>query len=255
MPHAVPRIGDASLATGLAVRQRETGPAMCARFSLSEPGRLPERYPGFRLRGTYPRRFNIAPTQDVLVARNDGGGEIVPMRWGLVPRWATNPAIGQPLINARVEGLTEKPAFRDALHARRCVIFADGYFEWTGTKNDRRPFRFTVDGGAPFAFAGLYEHWSRRDTTLESCAIVTCGANALGASFHDRMPAILEGAALETWLHGDPNEALAAIAPFDAARMDAVAVTPKMNHHAFEDPRAIEPFADERPAAPTLFDL
>jgi putative SOS response-associated peptidase YedK len=226
---------------------------MCARFSLSEPARLAERYPGFRSRSPYPRRFNIAPTQDVLAARNDGAGEIVPLRWGLIPSWADDAAIGQRLINARVETLAEKPAFRDALASRRCVIFADGFYEWTGAKARRQPYRFTVDGGAPFAFAGLYERWERVEGPLETCTIVTCAANPLVASLHDRMPVILAPDALDAWLHGDIARALAVAAPFDAARMRSAPVTPQMNHYAFEDPRAIEPIA-EAPAAIGLFD-
>jgi len=216
---------------------------MCARFSLSDPGRLAERYPGFRSRTAYPRRFNIAPTQNVLAARDRDGGEIVALRWGLVPAWAEDPAIGQRLINARVETLAEKPAFREALASRRCVIFADGFFEWTGAKGRRQPYRFTVDGGAPFAFAGLYDRWDGSEEPLESCTIVTCEANRLVAPLHDRMPAILNGAGIDAWLHGSAGDALGAIAPFDARHMQSYPVTPQMNHHAFEDPRAIAPIA------------
>ncbi|WP_317997342.1 SOS response-associated peptidase [Vulcanimicrobium alpinum] len=224
---------------------------MCARFSLSDPGRLSERYPGVRSRTPYPRRYNIAPTQDVLAARADG--ELTTLRWGLVPAWADDPSIGQRLINARVETLAEKPAFRGALESRRCAIFADGFYEWTGSKGNRRPLRFILADGAPFAFAGLYERWKRNDTRLETCTIVTCEPNALLASIHDRMPAILAGDALDAWLHGDVGDALAAIAPFDPAAMRGYSVTPAMNHHAFEDARCIEPFV-EQAEAPTLFD-
>ena|ERR1700730_1199042 len=226
---------------------------MCARFSLSDIGRLMERYPGFRSKGSYPPRFNIAPTQDVLAARNDGGGEVVPLRWGLIPSWAEDASIGQRLINARAETLSQKAAFRDAVAARRCLIFADGFFEWTGAKNRRQPYRVTVDGGAPFAFAGLYERWEGTEIPLDTCTIVTCEANPLLAALHDRMPVILRDDALESWLHGDVAEALAVLAPFDALRMQSTPVTPRMNHHAFDDPRAIEPLP-EVPAELTLFD-
>ncbi len=132
---------------------------MCARFSLASPDRIVDRYPRFRLRRDVPRRFNIAPAQDVLAARNDAAGEIVPLRWGLVPAWAQDASIGPKLINARAETLAERPAFSDALQRRRCVIFADGFYEWSGSKKHRRPNRFVVDGGRPFVFAGLYERW------------------------------------------------------------------------------------------------
>ncbi len=218
---------------------------MCARFSLAGPERIAGRYPQFTLRASWPRRYNIAPTQDVLAVRNDAGGEIAPLRWGLVPHWANDPAIGQQLINARAETLAEKPAFRSALQRRRCIIFADGFYEWTGSKGRKQPYRFTVAGGAPFAFAGLWERWGQKDAALSTCAIVTCAPNALLASFHDRMPAILDDGDLDAWLHGDVADALDAIVPFDASRMCQTAVTPQMNHHAFDDPRAIEPVTAE----------
>src|SRR6202011_5220497 len=106
-------------------------------------------------RRPWPPRYNIAPTHDVLAARNDDKNEIVRLRWGLVPYWARDLSIGQKLINARAETLAEKPAFRDALQRRRCIIFADGFYEWTGGKGKKQPHRITVDDGAPFAFAGL----------------------------------------------------------------------------------------------------
>jgi putative SOS response-associated peptidase YedK len=218
---------------------------MCARFSLADPGRVAERYPGFKLRRPWPPRYNIAPTQDVLAARNDGSSEIAPLRWGLVPYWARDLSIGQKLINARVETLAEKPAFRDALQRRRCIIFADGFYEWTGSKGKKQPYRFTVEGGAPFAFAGLWERWGPRDARVESCTIVTCAPNALLASIHDRMPAILDDGAVDAWLYGDVSDAIGAIAPYDPARMHKTAVTPAMNHPDFDEPRAIEPAAAE----------
>ena len=222
---------------------------MCARFSLAGPERIADRYPQFKLRGGWPRWYNIAPTQDVLAVRNDAAGEIAPLRWGLVPYWAKDLAIGQKLINARVETLAEKPAFRSALERRRCIVFADGFYEWTGGKGRKQPYRFTVADGAPFAFAGLWERWGPKDAPVATCAIVTCAPNALLARFHDRMPAILDDGALDAWLHGDVADALDAIAPYDAARMRQTAVTPEMNHHAFDEPRCIEPLA----VAATLF--
>ncbi len=218
---------------------------MCARFSLAGPDRVADRYPGFTLRGSYPRRYNIAPTQDVLAARDDGRGEIAPLRWGLVPFWAKELAIGQRLINARAESLTEKPAFRHAIKSRRCLIFADGFYEWTGLKGRKQPFRFTVDDGAPFAFAGLWESWGHGEQRIETCTIVTCAPNALCASIHDRMPVILDDGALDAWLHGDVADAIAALVPFDHTRMRSTPVTPEMNRVTFEDPRCVEAFALE----------
>lgn len=217
----------------------EHGEIMCARFSLAGPDRLVDRYPGFRLRGYGSRRYNIAPTDTVLAARADR--DIVPLRWGLVPFWAADVSVGRRLINARAESLAEKPAFRHALANRRCIIFTDGYYEWMHADGKKQPYRFTVDDGAPFAFAGLWESWRRGPDRLETCAIVTCAPNEMCAPFHDRMPAILDDAALDTWLQGDVAEAVATLVPFDADRMRAAAVTPEMNRVTFEDPRCIEP--------------
>ncbi|MEA2666225.1 MAG: hypothetical protein QOI11_3169 [Candidatus Eremiobacteraeota bacterium] len=216
---------------------------MCARYSLTKPKLIAERFASLSLPSQYEPRYNIAPTQSVLAAKNDGGGRIEALRWGLVPFWARDVSIGQRMINARAETLAEKPAFRHALRQRRCLIFADGFYEWTGAKGDKQPYRFTVDGGTPFAFAGLWERWGPKDAPVETCAIVTCAPNALLARVHDRMPAILDDGALEAWLHGDVPDALAALVPFEAARMRAVPVTRAMNRATFEDPSCVEPLA------------
>jgi putative SOS response-associated peptidase YedK len=222
---------------------------MCARFSLASPGRVTDRYPQFRLRRSFERRFNIAPTQDVLAARADTGGDIEPMRWGLVTGAGAGGDQGPKLINARAETLAARPAFRDALQQRRCVIFADGFYEWGGSKTFRRPYRFVVDGGEPFVFAGLFERWGVTDDAPASCTIVTCEPNALCAAIHDRMPVILGDDAIDRWLSGPVDDALGALVPFDAARMASYPVTPALNRATFEDPRAIEPIEE----APTLF--
>jgi putative SOS response-associated peptidase YedK len=218
---------------------------MCARFSLASPGRIVDRYPQFRLRRNVERRFNVAPTQDVLAVRNDAAGEIAALRWGLVPAWAQDAAIGPKLINARAETLAERPAFSDALQHRRCVIFADGFYEWSGSKKHRRPHRFVVDGGEPFVFAGLYERWGSAADAIETCTIVTCAANALCAAVHDRMPVILGDQAIEPWLDGAAADAVATLVPFASSRMTSFPVTPELNRVTFDDPRALEPIAEE----------
>jgi putative SOS response-associated peptidase YedK len=218
---------------------------MCARFSLASPDRIAARYPQFRLRRSVPRRFNIAPTQEVLAVRNDAAGEIAPLRWGLVPAWAHDAAVGPKLINARAETLAERPAFSDALQHRRCVIFADGFYEWSGAKKHRRPYRFEVDGGAPFVFAGLYERWGTATDAIETCTIVTCAANSLCASVHDRMPVILGDEAIGGWLDGAVEDAVATLVPFAASRMTSFPVTPELNRVTFDEPRGIERIAEE----------
>jgi putative SOS response-associated peptidase YedK len=218
---------------------------MCARMSLGSPERLLARFGGYRFDRAFPPRYNLAPTQAVLALKAESDGLAAPLRWGLVPSWARDVRVGARMINARAETLVEKPAFRDALRLRRCLVFADGFYEWSGGSRQKQPHRFTVDGGAPFAFAGLWERWEGGATAIETCAVVTCAANALLANYHDRMPVILDGGAIEAWLHGSTDDALTTLMPFDAARMTAQPVTRELNRVTFEDPRCLEPVALE----------
>ena len=209
-------------------------------MSLAHPERILERFPGYALPpGTRPR-YNVAPTDPVLVARA-GENQLTEMRWGLVPAWARDLAFGRRTFNARLETLAEKPAFRGALRARRCLIFADGFYEWTGPAKHKVPFRFTVDGGAPFAFAALWERWGSRDAAVDTATVVTCSPNTLLARMHDRMPAILDDGAIRVWLEGTLDEALAVIAPFDAERMHGEEVSRAVNRAGFDDPSCIAP--------------
>lgn len=200
---------------------------MCARMSLLRPERILDRFPGYTLPGGLTAREVVAPTDPVLVA-TAADGALRPMRWGLVPRWAPDATFGRRAFNARVETLADKPAFRDALRARRGLIFADAFTEWTGPVRAREPVRFTVDGGATFAFAALWESWGAGADGFESATVVTCAPNALLAAIHDRMPAILDGPAIDAWLRGTVTDALAAVAPFDAARMTRSEAAPTL---------------------------
>ncbi|HTW83415.1 MAG TPA: SOS response-associated peptidase [Candidatus Sulfotelmatobacter sp.] len=226
---------------------------MCARYTLAEPGPILDRWPsaGKHGRPQWPPRFNVAPTQDVPALRGDR--ELVTLRWGLVPAWASDPTGAQKRINARVETVAQTPLYRSAFERRRCAILADGFYEWSGARGHRQPHRITIDDGAPFAFAGLWERWRRGDQSLETCTIVTCPANERIAPLHDRMPAIIaDDDALDAWLHGEAADALAVAAPFDSARLRVVAVGPAVNRATFEDPSCIEP-ATPSPAL-RLFD-
>jgi len=174
---------------------------MCGRYSLQTP--LPDLADVFgaelALEDPGPR-FNIAPTATVAALRgSDRGREIVGLRWGLVPNWARDPTRLPLIINARSESLETKPAFRDLLGTRRCLVPADGFYEWRTERGLRQPYYVRRRDGAPLAFAGL---WDRRGTE-ESCAIVTTEANALLEPLHDRMPVILCGEAVDRWL--DPG--------------------------------------------------
>ena len=162
---------------------------MCGRFLLKSPLVELQRAFGFAERPNLEPRFNIAPTQTVPIVRrrDDGGGgrELALVRWGLVPAWAKEPAIGNKMINARAEGIAAKPAFRAAFRQRRCLVPADGFYEWRKLAGGRKqPMLIRRRDRAPFAFAGLWEVWRGPDGPLETCTIVTTAANALLAPIH-----------------------------------------------------------------------
>jgi putative SOS response-associated peptidase YedK len=156
-------------------------------------------------------RYNVAPTQDVPVVRfdDDHHRELMMMRWGLVPFWAKDPKIGNSLINARSESLAEKPAYRNAFKSRRCLVVADGFYEWKKTPEGKQAYWIHLKSGEPFAFAGLWEHWKAEDGSREitSCTIITTEPNAFVAALHDRMPAILPREDYDAWLNPKTNPA------------------------------------------------
>ena len=222
---------------------------MCGRFTLtSDQDSFGDRFSftGFDL-GWVPS-FNIAPTQEVLTVTNDGS-ENHPelMRWGLVPSWAKDPKIGNRMINARSETLTEKPSFRTAFKRRRCLIPADGFYEWKREGKAKKPMLITANPGGLFAFAGLWETWKQPDDSwLLTCAIITTSANEFMKSIHDRMPVILPREFEASWL--DPEERDTAmlselLLPYDSDRMEAYEVSTLVNSPRNNFPEVIEPVA------------
>ena len=195
-------------------------------------------------------RFNVAPTQDVVAVRTregTGDRELAMLRWGLIPAW-TKPDAPQrsPLINARSETVAEKPSFRQAFRRRRCLIVADGFFEWGKGKSGKQPYWITLADRAPFAFAGLWERWEKSPDgkTVDSCAIVTTEANELVARIHDRMPVILAPEDYESWLDidGTPaDRAQSLLRPYPAAAMTAVPVSARVNSVKNDDEGCVEP--------------
>ena len=178
---------------------------MCGRYTLAgtTPDQLRERFPlgeSVEIR----RRFNVAPGDDVLaVVMRDGAPRGALLRWGLVPPWADDPKVGFKMINARAETVAEKPAYRDAFQRRRCLVIADGFYEWQ-RDGARQPFHVQRSGGEPFAFAAIGSAWKDpRGEWLRSCSIVTTTANELVAPIHPRMPVILEPTDESVWL--DPE--------------------------------------------------
>ena len=184
---------------------------MCGRITVRlSPEQLVEALKLSGIRGRLERpRYNLAPTQDVPVVLNDGAHALDLARWGLVPSWAKDRSIASKLINARSETVAEKPSFRSALKRRRCLVVADGWYEWQQDSKPKRPFLFhRVDDG-PLTFAGLWEDWTDAATgeVLRTCTILTTGPGSLMAGVHDRMPVLLPEGARELWLTPEPVDA------------------------------------------------
>jgi putative SOS response-associated peptidase YedK len=179
---------------------------MCGRYSLTSPTEAVRRMFDFPEQPNLAVRVNIAPSQDVAAVRLGADGasarHFAWLRWGLIPSWAKEPGIGNRMINARAETIAEKPAFRAAFRRRRCLIPADGFYEWKTERGRKQPYRIALEGGAPFAFAGLWERWEGAGEAgaVESCTIATTEANARLKAIHHRMPVILAPEAYDLWL-------------------------------------------------------
>ena len=227
---------------------------MCGRCTLSTPAEKWADLFDLDLSGvTAAPRYNIAPSQDVLAVRQARDGprrELVPLRWGLVPAWAKDRTIANRLVNARAESLTEKPAFRDAFRDRRCLLVADGFYEWHGKPGTRRPFYYRLADAGVFAMAALWERWipparsrgSGQVAPLESCTIVTTEANSLVRLVHDRMPLILRPRDHQRWLAARrPEELRDLLRPFPDDGLVSYAVSSHVNDANNDDPLCIEP--------------
>jgi putative SOS response-associated peptidase YedK len=215
---------------------------MCGRFTLRTPARdLVEVFELLRDPEVSPR-YNIAPTQNIAVVRQDGKNrQLSLMRWGLVPAWSKDPQAGPPLINARSETVATKPSFRTAFKRRRCLIPADGFYEWQKQADAKTkiPHYIRMAKDRPFAFAGLWEFWHDE---LESCTIVTTEANELMRPLHDRMPVILSEEQYDRWL--DPkNENVAELEsllrPYPPNEMTAFPISTLVNSPRNESPECI----------------
>lgn len=211
---------------------------MCGRFtSLLSPELLKSVY-GVRPPASLAPRYNIAPTQQVHIIREDDAGnkECTEMRWGLVPRWAKDISIGNKLINARCETVAEKPSFRNAIHHRRCIVPASGFFEWGATPKGKVPHYITARDGSPFSIAGIWETWKTPDGgMLESFALLTSDANLLMATIHERMPVILKPSDFAAWLDRsvtDPQKLQRIYQPYPADLMQAWPVSTFVNSPA-----------------------
>ena len=181
---------------------------MCGRYTLiADMADLEERFQFDGAHLTHAPRYNIAPTQTALTVTNGDSRRAYQMRWGLIPSWTKSASAGRPMINARAETVAERPTFRTAFRRRRCLVLANGYYEWQRNGSRRTPFRITLASGEPFAFAGLWETWRDPNGELvRSCAIITTTANGLLSPIHDRMPVILPRELESLWLDHDVQD-------------------------------------------------
>lgn len=233
---------------------------MCGRYSISVPPQAIQKL--FELEDVpdMPARYNVAPSQDVPVVREGPKGrELVFLRWGLIPFWSKDPKQGPTPINARADTAPEKPAFRGAFKSHRCLLPADGFFEWKPASGGgkKQPVYFRMADDSPFAFAGLWDRWEGPDgQVIQSCTLLTTEPNELVATVHDRMPVILPADAYGLWLDPtvkDPHAVQPLLRPYPAEAMKAYAVSTRVNSPRDDDPSLIEPA--EPPAAPAQLKL
>ncbi|MFC2130756.1 SOS response-associated peptidase [Bacteroidota bacterium] len=220
---------------------------MCGRFALSAQTDmveklLPELYSSSEIKPSY----NIAPTQDVSVILDESPKEISIARWGLIPFWSKDKSIGSKMINARAETLTEKPSFKQLFNKKRCLIVADGFFEWKKIDSSKRKFPYFIKmkTGEPFTFAGLWDIWkSHENNAITSTVIITTEPNEIVKPIHDRMPVIILPEEREFWLSDDIDQVSLKkfLKPYPGDAMEAYEVSLNVNNPAFNDQSIIEP--------------
>ena len=226
---------------------------MCGRFTLSvEPADLQAAFPDFAIPAGMQPRYNIAPSQPVLVLPNDGKLTADYYVWGLIPVWAKDATIASHLINARAETLAEKSSFRGAYKYKRCLIFSDGFYEWKTqpASKHKMPYHIRLASEKPFAFAGLWDEWLSPDgSQIKSCTIITTEPNSLMATLHTRMPVILPPAAYAEWLDPTPQKPEALqhlLVPYPAELMAAHPVSTLVNSPANDRPELLAPIPADK---------
>lgn len=216
---------------------------MCGRFAFYSPSEATAALFGVDGALTLEPRYNIAPTQSVAVVRDNDKlqRELVMLRWGLVPFWARDPSIGNRMINARAETVAEKPSYRAAFKHRRCVILADGFYEWHREGDVKIPYFVSLDSGEPFALAGLWENWSDKESadSLQTTTLITIAANEFMQPLHHRMPVILQPDTADEWLSGSTDYLGHAAERTPALR--AWPVDRRVNNARNEDADLLEP--------------
>jgi putative SOS response-associated peptidase YedK len=220
---------------------------MCGRYTLRTP--IDVLAEGFEIQ-EYPSsitpNYNVAPTQEVAaVVEEDEMRKLEMFHWGLIPSWAKDPSIGNKMINARAETVSEKPSFRSAFKKRRCLILADGFYEWQKTDDGKQPYHIKMQDDSPFAFAGLWEIW-KDDEEIRSCTIITTAANDLMSEIHHRMPVILPPDDYDMWLDPDFDEKeplTSLLKPYSSDKMEAYIVSRRVNKPSNNEPSVVEPAA------------
>jgi putative SOS response-associated peptidase YedK len=220
---------------------------MCGRYLLTaSPEEIAALF-GYLDGEDFPPRYNIAPTQPIAIVRMwERSRRFALVRWGLVPRWVKDPGQFSLLINARGETLTDKPAFRDAVRYRRCLVPSSGFYEWRREPGGGKvPFWIKPRSGAPLAMAGLWETWAGADgSEIDSGCIVTTGANTDVAPVHHRMPVVIDPADFDIWLGGSTEEALSLVGPARDGLLEIARISTRVNSARNDDPSVLEPERD-----------
>jgi len=227
---------------------------MCGRFvRKSTITIIEDEFDIYEVQWAFEPSYNIAPSQDVACVIGNGGNRLVKFRWGLVPFWAEDPSIGYKMINARAETVAQKRSFARAFKKQRCLVVADGFYEWRKLADGKRkmPMYVHLREDRPFGFAGLYENWkSKEGTILQTCTIITTPSNELMSSIHNRMPAIIAPEMRQIWLDSevqDVDRLMPLLAPYDSGRMEAYEVSKKVNSPTYNEPDCIKPASKEEP--------
>jgi putative SOS response-associated peptidase YedK len=223
---------------------------MCGRFTLSTPAQTLQQIFDLSETPDLPPRYNIAPSEAIAAIRlpePQAGHRLDLLRWGLVPPWAKEPDVGARMINARSETVATNPAFRTAFRRRRCLVPADGFYEWQRLERRKQPFYIRMRDGLPFAFAGLWEHWEGpQGDALETCTILTTEPSELVRPVHDRMPVILDPKDWDLWLDPtmhEPERLQSLLRPYPAEKMIAFPVGQTVNNPANDHEECIAPLA------------
>jgi len=205
---------------------------MCGRYGQTntDKEKIKKRFRLKEINFDLVPRYNIAPGQDVPIILNETKQELTMARWGLIPFWAKEEKIGYKMINARAETITEKPSYRSAIKKKRCLILADGFYEWKKTNGTKQPYRIYMKDEELFAFAGIWDYWAKDDKHIISCSIITTNPNKLLKPIHDRMPVILPKEKEEAWLSDiSIDDAVALLKPHDDKSMCAIEISTLVN--------------------------